>query len=223
MAFIKCTGLSRTFGTGDAACHALRNVTFEADSGELIAICGASGAGKTTLFHILAGMDTDYEGSCFVAGKEMKQLNDEKRCRLRRSVIGIIEQDYNLLPFLTVQENTECIVRIDSKKPESQKALQALGIYNKRSCFPHELSGGEKQRVAIARLLMQNPQIVLADEPTGNLDQASGKIVMELLQGLAERGCLVLLITHDAALAGQCSRILMIYDGVLYEQQPEVS
>lgn len=218
MALVECCGISRTFGKGEIACQALKNVSFVADAGELIAVCGASGSGKTTLFHILAGMDPEYGGSCCVAGKEMKRLEDSQRCRMRRTCVGVIEQDYNLLPFLTVQENIESMVRVEGKKPMTAAAhLKKLGIYDKRNRFPHELSGGQKQRTAIARLLVQSPQIVLADEPTGNLDQASGQVVMDLLESLAASGCLVLLITHDQNLANRCDRILTICDGVLHE------
>lgn len=218
--YLICNKLSKTYGQGEIACQALKDVTFKAEPGELIAICGKSGSGKTTLFNILSGFDADYQGEAIVLEKDMKKRTEEVRSQIRSSSVGLISQNYNLIPFLTVKENAELPLMIQSARKNEKKTmevLRSLELEKKARSFPHELSGGQKQRNAIARIQLQNPKVILADEPTGSLDPMNAERVIHWLQNEARTGKLVVMITHDQDLADQCDRILRMENGVLHE------
>lgn len=218
--YLICNKLSKTYGKGEIACQALKDVTFKAEPGELIAICGKSGSGKTTLFDILSGFDADYQGEAIVLEKDMKKRTEEVRSQIRSSSVGLISQNYNLIPFLTVKENAELPLMIQSVRKNGKKTmevLRSLELEKKARSFPHELSGGQKQRNAIARIQLQDPKVILADEPTGSLDPMNAERVIHWLQNEARTGKLVVMITHDQDLADQCDRILRMENGVLHE------
>ncbi len=215
---IQTNHVKKIYRNGSNTCIALKDINLSIQEGEFVAICGTSGSGKTTLFNILSGIDTDYDGQCFIDHTDLSRLYDSQLCALRRDKIGVIYQFFNLLSFLTVEENI--LLSAQLKKEKIQKSdvqivLNHLNLYSKRNNFIHELSGGQQQRVAIGRVLLSNPSIILADEPTGNLDSKNTKIVMELLKELQEKGKTIVLITHDQNVASYADRILYMDDGKL--------
>ncbi len=217
---IQTSHIKKVYWNGSDNYIALKNMNISIQEGEFVAICGTSGSGKTTLFNILSGIDTDYDGHCFIDHTDLSSLSDSKLCELRREHIGVIYQFFNLLPFLTVQENLLVSSQLKKRKvnkTEVQILLNQLNLYSKRNNYIHELSGGQQQRVAIGRILLADPSIILADEPTGNLDEENTRIVMELFKDLQEKGKTILLITHDSNVADYADRILYMNDGRLEE------
>jgi putative ABC transport system ATP-binding protein len=206
---------------GKRTVHALRGVSLDVGRGEMVALMGPSGCGKSTLLNIIGGLDRASEGSVIVDGADLNILDDNTLSRLRREKIGFIFQFFNLLPTLTAQENVAlplhlARVRRDEAAARSADLLKTVGLEDRFDHLPDELSGGEQQRVAMARALALRPPVILADEPTGNLDSKSGQEVLLLLKKLqAQFGVTVIMVTHDPVAAGSCSRILSMRDGLL--------
>jgi putative ABC transport system ATP-binding protein len=215
-AVVSASGLVRRYGDGDTAVNALRDVSIEIEEARLTAIMGPSGSGKSTLMHILAGLDKPSEGSVSIAGVEITGMNDKQLTRLRRDHIGFVFQFFNLLPMLTAEENILLPLEIAGRKPDPDwygELIAKVGLGDRLSHRPSEMSGGERQRVAIARAIVGKPMILLADEPTGNLDSAAGADVMRLLHELHGNGTTVVVITHDQQIAAQMQRRIEILDG----------
>lgn len=217
MSILEASSLTKTYGKGEAAVHALRNVSLSAERGEFIAIVGTSGSGKSTLLHILGGLDRADSGTVTIDGKTLSDLSDEALTIFRRRRIGFVFQSYNLVPNLTVEKNIVLPVKLDGRKVDREfleEILTTLGIASKRKNLPNQLSGGQQQRVAIARAIFSRPAILLADEPTGNLDSKTGLDVIGLLKVMSEKYAqTILMITHNEELAQMASRILRIEDG----------
>lgn len=197
-------------------CVALDTVSMHIRKGEFVAIIGASGSGKTTMLNIIGGLDTDYMGSCVVRNKEMSSLSDVECCTLRSRYISYVYQFFNLISFLTVKENVCLASQIKGKKvdeKELNQVLKLLGLEHKKDCFANELSGGQQQRVAIARVILAHTDIILADEPTGNLDGENAKNVMDILKALNKEGKTIVLVTHDLKIANYADRIIRLEQG----------
>jgi putative ABC transport system ATP-binding protein len=218
---LRVSGLSRTFGTGPQAVHAVRDVSFETRLGEFIAIVGPSGSGKTTLLAMLGGLLSPTAGSILVGGREVTTLTDRARARYRRDDIGFVFQANNLLPFLTARENLLVIraiggIRDHDGAPRADQLLEELGLTPRKNALAAELSGGERQRVAIGRALMNDPLLVLVDEPTASLDSQRGQaVVQRLLEEVKGRQKLGIMVTHDPAMAALTDRVLEMHDGSL--------
>lgn len=197
-------------------CVALDTVSMHIRKGEFVAIIGASGSGKTTMLNIIGGLDTDYMGSCVVRNKEMSSLSDVECCTLRSRYISYVYQFFNLISFLTVKENVCLASQIKGKKvdeKELNQVLKLLGLEHKKNRFANELSGGQQQRVAIARAILAHTDIILADEPTGNLDGENAKNVMDILKALNIEGKTIVLVTHDLKIANYADRIIRLEQG----------
>lgn len=197
-------------------CVALDTVSMHIRKGEFVAIIGASGSGKTTMLNIIGGLDTDYMGSCVVRNKEMSSLSDVECCTLRSRYISYVYQFFNLISFLTVKENVCLASQIKGKKvdeKELNQVLKLLGLEHKKDRFANELSGGQQQRVAIARAILAHTDIILADEPTGNLDGENAKNVMDILKALNKEGKTIVLVTHDLKIANYADRIIRLEQG----------
>lgn len=217
MSLLRLENVSKTYITGELKVEALKSVNLEIEQGYFYAIIGKSGSGKSTLLHILGALDRPTEGKLFLEGESVFDKTDKDITILRRRRIGFVFQSYNLLPEHTVLENILMPAHLDGKKPEEDRLkeiISSLDIEDKLSYYPDELSGGQRQRVAIARALITNPAIILADEPTGNLDESTGAEVMELLKQSAERfNQTIILVTHDMDIARQADKIIQIVDG----------
>ena len=197
-------------------CVALDTVSMHIRKGEFVAIIGASGSGKTTMLNIIGGLDTDYMGSCVVRNKEMSSLSDVECCTLRSRYISYVYQFFNLISFLTVKENVCLASQIKGKKvdeKELDQVLKLLGLEQKKDSFANELFGGQQQRVAIARAILAHTDIILADEPTGNLDGENAKNVMDILKVLNKEGKTIVLVTHDLKIANYADRIIRLEQG----------
>ena len=197
-------------------CVALDTVSMHIRKGEFVSIIGASGSGKTTMLNIIGGLDTDYMGSCVVRNKEMSSLSDVECCTLRSRYISYVYQFFNLISFLTVKENVCLASQIKGKKvdeKELNQVLKLLGLEHKKDRFANELSGGQQQRVAIARAILAHTDIILADEPTGNLDGENAKNVMDILKALNIEGKTIVLVTHDLKIANYADRIIRLEQG----------
>ena len=213
--------LTKIFRQGDEQIRAVDNVSFTIAQGEMVAIVGQSGSGKTTLLNLIGGIEHPTSGSVEVDGVNICDADDETISRIRRQKLGYIFQDFNLIPILTAEENIIMPLLLDGKKPDKAKLRELaefLGISNRLKHLPGELSGGQKQRVAIARALIRDPVILLADEPTGNLDKKTADEIMELLLAINRRGNTVLLVTHEQWYADMCARKIQISDGVITEE-----
>lgn len=217
MSLLKIKNLTKVYGHKDTQCIALSDVSFTVNKGELVAICGTSGCGKTTLLNILCGLDSDYKGTVICNDINLNTLNKDKLAILRRKEIGVIYQFFNLVSSLTVEENITLCSELDHQKVDKNKLdylLEYLEIKNKRNAFPKELSGGQQQRVAIARTLYTRPTLILADEPTGNLDSVNAQLIMDIFKDCVKTYQQTLLIvTHDETIAKQCDRIITLKDG----------
>ncbi len=215
---IDIRNLTKTYHTGEVDVHALRGVNLHLDRGEFVAIVGPSGCGKSTLFNILGGLTPPTSGSVHIDGHDLLAMTDKERTELRKSSVGFVFQKYNLLPTLSAEDNIEIARDIAGTKgvldPKFQDVLKMLGIHGRLHHKPRALSGGEQQRVAIARAIVNNPAILLADEPTGNLDSENSRLVLGLLRDLNQRiGQTILMITHDSEAAGFSNRIVRMRDG----------
>lgn len=218
---LKVSGLDKVYGEGESAVHAVKDVNFETEPGEFVAVVGPSGSGKTTLLAMIGGLLTPTGGSIEVNGRDIAALGRGGQAAYRRESVGYVFQANNLLPFLTARENLLVMAQITraNRREANQRAdrlLEELGLTTRARAVATELSGGERQRVAIARALMNDPQLVLVDEPTASLDSARGKQVVEsLIQEVKSRGKLGLMVTHDMAMARLADRILEMHDGEL--------
>lgn len=221
MPILNVCNLCKTYQSGEAEVKALDNVSFTVEKGEFISIIGPSGSGKSTLLHILAGIDRPTSGKVYVDGEDIYAKNERELAYYRRRKAGLIYQFYNLVPTLTVEENITLPYRLDKKKADKEtlnRLLDTLGMTERRTHLPSQLSGGQQQRCAIGRVLFTIPALMLADEPTGNLDSKSASEVMELLKSANKQYCQTLImITHNSDLAKQADRMLVIKDGRLSE------
>ena len=217
MEILKCEKLSKIYGSGPTKVTALDQVDLSVEKGEFVAIIGASGSGKSTLLHMLGGVDRPDGGKILIEGTDIAALNEKKRSLFRRRKVGLVYQFYNLIPTLTVRKNICMPLALDRKKPNPEhfeKIVGSLGISDRLDALPNQLSGGQQQRVAIARALIYRPAILLADEPTGNLDQKNSREIMDMLK-LSHRSLeqTIVLITHDERVALEAERIITIEDG----------
>ena len=212
--FVKLQDITKTYKMGEVEIHAVNHISFSIEKGEFVVIVGPSGAGKTTVLNILGGMDTATSGKLYVDGQDITAYNAKKLTGYRRDDIGFVFQFYNLVPNLTAKENVELALQICKDPLDAQTVLEEVGLGHRLDNFPAQLSGGEQQRVSIARALAKNPKLLLCDEPTGALDYNTGKAILKLLQNMCrERGMTVIVITHNQALAPMADRLIHIKNG----------
>lgn len=222
MSILQTSNLKKIYGSGDAAVHALDGVSFSVDKGEFVAIVGTSGSGKSTLLHMLGGLDRPTNGSVTVDGQKLFSLKEDDLTVFRRRKIGFVFQNYNLVPVLNVYENIVLPIQLDGNTPDAdyiKSIVETLGLGSKLKNLASNLSGGQQQRVAIARALSTKPAIILADEPTGNLDSKTSMDVLKLLKMTSEKySQTIVIITHDEQLAQMADRIVRIEDGRIVSQ-----
>lgn len=223
MKILQASNLTKIYGSGENEVHALDGVNFSVEKGEFVAIVGTSGSGKSTLLHMLGGLDRPTGGSVEVDGNEIFSLKDEELTIFRRRKIGFVFQNYNLVPVLNVYENIVLPVQLDGKTPDASyidSIIETLGLERKLENLPNNLSGGQQQRVAIARALASKPAIILADEPTGNLDSKTSQDVLSLLKVTSQKyGQTIVMITHNEEIAQLADRIIRIEDGKIVERR----
>ena len=219
MEILRVENLTKIYGKGESKVTAVDNISFSVEKGEFIAIVGSSGSGKSTLLHLIGGGDRPTSGKVLVDGKDIYQMNDDNLAIFRRRQVGIVYQFYNLIPILNVEENITLPCDLDGKQVEKERLnelLKTLGLEHRRKHLPNELSGGQEQRVSIGRALINNPAIILADEPTGNLDSKASDEIMELLKMTNKKyKQTIIMITHNMELAKEADRIMQIEDGKL--------
>lgn len=217
MEILKVENLTKKYGKGENEVIAVDNVSFSVEKGEFVAIVGSSGSGKSTLLHLLGGVDRPTSGKVYVDGKDIYTLDDDNLAIFRRRQVGIIYQFYNLIPILNVEENITLPCDLDGNKIDEQRLselLKTLGLENRKKHLPNELSGGQQQRVSIGRAVINNPAIILADEPTGNLDSKSSEEIVELLKMTNKKyKQTIIMITHNLELANEADRVISIEDG----------
>ena len=222
MEILKVENLTKTYGSGENLVHAVDDVSFSVEKGEFVAIVGASGSGKSTLLHLIGGVDRPTSGKIFVDGNDISKMNDDKLAVFRRRQVGIVYQFYNLIPILTVEENITLPCDLDGRGVDRERLemiLDSFGLRARRKHLPNQLSGGQQQRTSLARALINNPSLVLADEPTGNLDSKSSEEVMSMLKMCNQSyGQTVIMITHNLDIAKQADRIITISDGKIVEE-----
>lgn len=223
MEILKVENLVKTYGNGETKLNAVDNMSFKVDKGEFVAIIGASGSGKSTLLHLLGGVDKPTSGKVYINGEDIYKMNDNKLAIFRRRQIGLIYQFYNLIPTLNVKENITLPCDLDNNKVDEKKfndLIATLGLENRINHLPNQLSGGQQQRVSIGRALINNPAIILADEPTGNLDSEASDEIMSLFK-LANKkyGQTVIIITHDLEIAAEADRVITIEDGKIIKDE----
>ena len=223
MAILQVKGLSKTYGKGDTIVAALEDVSFDVEKGEFVAVVGASGSGKSTLMHLIGGVDRPTSGGVVIDGNEIFKSNESELAIFRRRNIGIIYQFYNLIPTLTAEENIMLPRLLDSRKSDEGKLrhiLETIGLADRAKHLPSELSGGQQQRVSVGRALINDPAIILADEPTGNLDSKSSSDIIDLLKLSNKRfNQTLIIITHDENIALQADRIISIGDGKILRDE----
>ena len=223
MEILRVENLSKVYGKGDSKVVAIENISFSIQKGEFVAIVGASGSGKSTLLHLIGGVDRPTSGKVFIDGKDIYQMNDDNLAIFRRRQVGLIYQFYNLIPILNVEENITLPCDLDGKKVNRQKLnelLKTLGLEERKNHLPNELSGGQQQRVAIGRALINSPSIILADEPTGNLDSKAGEKIVNLLKkSNKEYNQTIIMITHNIEIAKIADRIIKIEDGKIIKDE----
>ena len=221
MEILKVENLTKIYGKDEAKVVALDNASFTVEKGEFVAIVGASGSGKSTLLHLIGGVDRATSGKVYIDGKDLSELDDDKLAIFRRRQVGLIYQFYNLIPILNVEENITLPLSLDNREVDKaalDDLLKLLGLSDRRKHLPHELSGGQQQRTSIGRALITNPSIILADEPTGNLDsKSSDEIVALLKRSNKELNQTIVMITHNMEIAKLADRIIKIEDGRLSE------
>ena len=219
MNLLEVSNICKTYGNGETAVHALKNVSFSVPKGEYVAIVGESGSGKSTLLNMIGALDTPTSGKVTIGGKEIFSMNDSKLTVFRRRNIGFIFQAFNLVPELTVEQNIIFPVLLDYQKPDKkylEELLAVLNLKERRNHLPSQLSGGQQQRVAIGRALITRPSLILADEPTGNLDtQNSSEVITLLKEASRKYEQTIIMITHNRSIAQSADRILQVSDGVL--------
>lgn len=219
MNLLEVNSINKTYGTGEAAVNALKNVNFSVPKGEFIAVVGESGSGKSTLLNMIGALDTPTSGKVLIDGKDIFSMKDVKLTIFRRRNIGFIFQAFNLIPELNVEQNITFPVLLDYKKPDPayvEEILTVLSLQDRRKHLPRQLSGGQQQRVAIGRALITRPMLILADEPTGNLDSQNSSEVISLLKTASQRyQQTIIMITHNRSIASTADRVLQVSDGVL--------
>ena len=217
MEILKVENLVKTYKNGSTNINAVDHVSFSVQKGDFVAIVGASGSGKSTLLHLLGGVDRPTSGKVFIDGVDIYQMNNDALAIFRRRQVGLIYQFYNLIPILNVEENIMLPCRLDNRKVSKERLneiIDILGLKNRKNHLPNELSGGQQQRVSIGRAIINNPALVLADEPTGNLDsKASDEIVALLKESNKKYNQTIIVITHDASIAQEANRVITIEDG----------
>ena len=223
MEILRCEGIKKIYGTGNNRVAALQKVDLSVEKGEFVAIVGASGSGKSTLLHILGSVDKPTEGKVIIEGTDISTLNQTGAAIFRRRKVGLVYQFYNLIPTLTIRKNILMPLLLDKKKPNQEyfeQVVSSLGIADKLESLPNQLSGGQQQRAAIARSLIYRPALLLADEPTGNLDQKNSREIIDMLK-LSNRNLkqTILLITHDEKVALEADRIVTIEDGQIISDE----
>lgn len=222
MEILKVENLCKQYGKGENKVTALNNVSFTVNKGEFVAIVGASGSGKSTLLHLIGGVDRPTSGKVFIDGKDIYKFNDDELAIFRRRQVGLIYQFYNLIPILNVEENITLPLKLDNKNIDKQRLdelIKVLGLEERRTHLPNELSGGQQQRTSIGRAMITNPAIILADEPTGNLDsKASYEIVTLLKKSNKDYKQTIIMITHNLEIAKVADRIIKIEDGKIVEE-----
>ncbi len=223
MEILKVKNLTKIYGKGDTMVKALDGISFSVPKGQFVAIVGPSGSGKSTLLHILGGVDTATSGSVFVDSTDISKLNETTLAIFRRRQIGLIYQFYNLIPILTAEENMTLPILLDGKQVNRKKLnilAESLGLTERLNHLPNQLSGGQQQRVSIGRALMNNPALVLADEPTGNLDSRNSREIIDLLRVInRENNQTIIIITHDEQIALSADRIIAIEDGKIVKDE----
>ncbi len=222
MEILQAKNLRKIYGSGENAVHALDGVDLSVEKGEFVAVVGTSGSGKSTLLHMLGGLDRPTDGTVIIDGHDLSELKEEECTIFRRRKIGFVFQNYNLVPVLNVMENIVLPIRLDGREPDEgylTQIIETLGLAQKLDNLPNNLSGGQQQRVAIARALAAKPAIILADEPTGNLDSKTGQDVMGLLKVTSQRfSQTIVMITHNEEMAQLADRIIRIEDGKIVER-----
>jgi putative ABC transport system ATP-binding protein len=214
--YVKLEGVTKLYDTEGVRVSALKDVNFEIGKGEICVIVGQSGAGKTTLLNILGGMDTLSSGKVFLGGEEISAYSKKQLTRYRREDVGFVFQFYNLIPNLTALENVEMATELAKAPFSAEQVLEDVGLKDRMGNFPAQLSGGEQQRVAIARALAKNPKLLLCDEPTGALDDSTGKTILKLLQDLSrDKGMTVVIITHNSAITEMADRVVRVKSGAI--------
>ena len=220
-------GINLSLGRGAARVHILKDIDLHIGRGEAVALLGPSGSGKSTLLMVMTGLERPDSGTVIVAGQNLLTLDEDRLARFRGRNIGIVFQAFHLIPTMTALENVAVpleLAGIANPEAIAERELAAVGLAQRASHYPAELSGGEQQRVALARALAPDPAVIVADEPTGNLDEATGSEIIELLfRGHSERGTTLVLITHDAALAARCDRVLQMRSGHIEARAPAAS
>ena len=224
MAFVTFDHVWKTYTMGETHIEALRDMSFEAEEGELTILLGASGAGKTTALNILGGMDTASSGTVTVGGREITAMTNRELVQYRRTEIGFVFQFYNLVPNLTALENVELAVQVTKDHLDPAKMLVLCGLEDRKMNFPAQLSGGEQQRVSIARALAKNPKLLLCDEPTGALDEETGRQILGLIQEACRKsGMTVFIITHNSLIAPMADRVIRMRSGEVVETHENTS
>ncbi len=223
MAILEVKDVTKTYGKGDTTVVALNGVNLNVEKGEFVAIIGASGSGKSTLMHVIGGVDHPESGTVTIDGKEVNRMNESGIAIFRRRNIGIIYQFYNLIPTLTAEENVMLPYLLDNRKPDGEKLrviMETIGLSNRAKHLPNELSGGQQQRVSVGRALINDPALILADEPTGNLDSKASREIIDLLKMSNKKfHQTLLLVTHDEKIALQADRIITIDDGQIIRDE----
>ena len=223
MELLKVENLCKIYGKGENEVKAVNDVSFSVERGQMVAIIGASGSGKSTLLHMIGAVDRPTSGKIWLDGQDVFQQNNRELAIFRRRQVGLIYQFYNLIPVLTAEENITLPVLMDSRKPDPahlEKILDMLGIKERRDHLPSQMSGGQQQRVSIGRAIFTSPQVILADEPTGNLDSKNSAEIMALFRrSNRELHQTILIITHDETIAEQCDRIIVLRDGKIISDE----
>lgn len=223
MEILKVENLVKTYGKGETRINAVDNISFTVNKGEFVAIVGASGSGKSTLLHLIGGVDRPTSGKVYIDGKDIYSLNNDNLAIFRRRQIGLIYQFYNLIPILNVEENITLPCDLDGAEVDKKRLkelLETLGLENRKTHLPNELSGGQQQRVSIGRAMINNPSIMLADEPTGNLDSKASEEIISLLKISNKKfNQTVIIITHDLEIAKEAERVITIEDGKILRDE----
>ncbi|MDR3318009.1 MAG: ABC transporter ATP-binding protein [Clostridiales bacterium] len=217
MALVEFKNITKSYGAGDTKQNALDDVTFEINNGEFVVVLGPSGAGKSTLLNLLGGMDKPCGGEIIIDGVHIEGFNDNRLTQYRAENIGFVFQFYNLIPTLTAYENVALIKEISDNYQNANEILKDVGLDAHKNKFPSQLSGGEQQRVSIARALAKNPKLLLCDEPTGALDSNTGITILSLLQDMSRRGKAVIIVTHNSALAEAADKVIKLKNGKIKE------
>ncbi len=223
MEILKVENLVKTYGKGETKINAVDNISFTVNKGEFVAIVGASGSGKSTLLHLIGGVDRPTSGKVYIDGKDIYSLSNDNLAIFRRRQIGLIYQFYNLIPILNVEENITLPCDLDGEEADKQRLndlLKTLGLENRKMHLPNQLSGGQQQRVSIGRAMINNPAIMLADEPTGNLDSKASEEIISLLKLSNKKyNQTVIIITHDLEIAKEAERVITIEDGKILKDE----